>query len=262
MARFGLVVATLVALASAGAVVGCGGKLSSDTGDDGDDGGLDVDAPPPSPDAGPVVTKVEPSSGPNSGGTPVRVSGYNFADDGGTTITFANVPAFDVKCSSDRECTVVSPPAGYIQRPKFADVQAAVGTQISKPNANDLFTFTAGPDCRTTAFCAHFSDPELQLTCPGGPVSFYDPSGADLATADAGSTWQTAMNCGTLVACYGTPGNGSCALYSLNPDATGLQCGTYHFCKQCAQIGGYCLGGSNPLCCNGSTCTSQLHTCP
>ena len=260
MPRPGPVVATLVALASAAAVAGCGGKLFSDPGDD--QPVVDADVPPPPPDAGPVVTNVDPHQGPSSGGTPVKVSGFNFATDGGTTITFANVPALSVTCTSDRECSTVSPNAGYIQRPQFADVQAIVGGQTSKPNDSDLFTFAAGPDCRATPYCAHFADAELALECPGGPVSFYDPSGADLATAAAGSTYQTPMTCGTLLACYGTPGNGSCAPYSLDPDPSGLQCGTYHFCKDCGKAGGYCLGGSNPLCCNGATCTATLPSCP
>jgi len=262
MARPGTAAATLLvaSIAAAGATLGCGGKLFSDSSDD--QSVVDADVPPPPPDAGPVVTKVEPNQGPSSGGTKVQVSGFNFATDGGTSITFANVPALSVTCTSDRECATVSPPAGYIQRPQFADVQATVGKQTSKPNANDQFTFAAGPDCRATPFCAHFADPELALSCPGGPVTFYDQNGADIATADAGSTWQAPMTCGILLACYGTPGNGSCAPYSLDPDPAGLQCGTFHFCKDCVKAGGYCLGDSNPMCCNGGTCTAQLPACP
>ena len=58
----------------------------------------------------PVISAVSPSSGPNSGGTPVTITGTGFA--GVTGVTFGVAPATSFTVVSDSEITAVVPP-GY-----------------------------------------------------------------------------------------------------------------------------------------------------
>jgi hypothetical protein len=213
----------------------------------------------------PVVDGVDPSTGPNSGGTSVRVSGSGFAQDGGTSFTFAGSPAFNVTCSSDTECSMTTPPAGFTPNMQLVDVRATVGAlpdlsgkRTSATNGNDVFTYAAGPNCSTVQDCSTLAAPELIVTCPT-QVTFFELAASNPMLA-TGTTYSAAMNCGALAACFGSPTNGSCSPYSLNPPADA--CGDLNFCNKCSAAGGYCSSGPDPLCCYGSSlCTPPPAPC-
>jgi hypothetical protein len=86
----------------------------------------------------PTITAVAPNNGPAAGGTSVTVTGTGFAT--GTTATsfkFALTAAASVNCSSQTECTVVSP----AHKAGLVDVRATVGNVLSPKTAGDRFTF-------------------------------------------------------------------------------------------------------------------------
>jgi hypothetical protein len=247
-----LVACALVACA----LVACGGQLSrSDEGQGTSTG----------PGDRPVVARVDPDTGPNSGGTSVRVSGSGFALDGGTLFTFAGAPALHVTCASDTDCTMASPPAGFTSSAQPVDVQATVGgvvgqsgARTSATNGNDVFRYAGGPVCSAAQDCGALADPELIVTCPA-TVSFFDLTSPSQSLA-TGTTYTTPMHCGSLAACFGSPSNGSCSTYSLNPPADA--CGDLKFCDKCNTAGGYCTSGPNPLCCYGSSlCVGPTAPC-
>jgi hypothetical protein len=90
----------------------------------------------------PTVTGVDPSNGPNTGGTEVTVSGSGFEPgSSGTTFVFGKAAVTSVECSSSTTCTVISPPSikgkvGVVQ------VRAIVKGKKS-PAKTDDFTYTA-----------------------------------------------------------------------------------------------------------------------
>jgi hypothetical protein len=94
----------------------------------------------------PVVTAVNPASGPENGGTDVSITGAGFARAvtgiAQTTIAFGGNPAASVTCSSATSCLAVSPSgAGTV------DLRVTVGGQVSAIGPSDRFTYTA-PDRR------------------------------------------------------------------------------------------------------------------
>lgn len=245
------------------ALSGCGGKLAPLEGDGGARDAAAFDS-----GGRPVVTQVDPSSGPNSGGTTVAVHGSGFATDGGTQVTFGGSPASQVTCTSDSECIVISPWAGPSSTPMVMDVQATVNGVLGDPDARtsarqgeDLFTYTAGPDCNAAQVCNGLELPLLVVSCPG-QVSFYaEPWKAQQELVAQASTYSahTAVCGDQLAACDGTPTNGSCSTYSLV--ALQLQCGAENYCKLCKELGGMCSLGPDPVCCN-TICTTALPTPP
>lgn len=56
----------------------------------------------------PVITSLEPASGPETGGTAVTITGWNFT--GVTSVTFDGVPGTDLTVVSDTEIRVTTPP--------------------------------------------------------------------------------------------------------------------------------------------------------
>jgi hypothetical protein len=219
----------------------------------------------------PVVEHIDPSSGPNSGGTTVSIQGAGFATDGGTQITFAGFPAAQATCLSDSECVVLSPWAGPSSSPQVVDVQVTVGGELGHPGAlssatgqQDVFTFTAGPSCDATQVCTALDLPRLELSCPD-EVTFYGaPWTPQQQLAGQGTSYATGtQQCGgALAACYGEPTNGSCSEYTLQAGA--LQCGSTNFCALCQTIAhGVCSLGPDPLCCT-AICQSivPMPPCP
>ena len=260
------IVAFLVSSAAAcAALSGCGGKLAplGDAGlDDGggiDSGGADsgtgIDAS--FPDGALVVTRVAPSSGPNSGGATVNVSGVGFATDGGTQITFAGFPATSASCSSDTECVAVTPyPGPSGTAPQVVHVQASIHGVLGDPAAlsslpgpQDVYTYLAGPTCTGTLTCEGPYFPLVVVTCTT-TVNFYvDPLASNQMFVSTGTTYgaQTDNLGGLIAACDGTPTLGSCTTFSTyEPIAT--YCGAPGFCDICRKWGGTCSDGQYPTC--------------
>jgi hypothetical protein len=65
--------------------------------------------PPPENWLGPIITGLDPNSGPAAGGTSVVISGRNFT--GTTAVMFGSNAAASFTVDSDSQITAVSPPA-------------------------------------------------------------------------------------------------------------------------------------------------------
>jgi hypothetical protein len=90
---------------------------------------------------GPTVKVLSPSSGPNTGGTEVTVSGSGFEPGtSGTSFVFGKVAATSVECSSSETCTMISPPSAK-GKVGIVQVRATVGVKKS-PAATDDFDYT------------------------------------------------------------------------------------------------------------------------
>jgi hypothetical protein len=101
-------------------------------------------APPP------VITEVNPSSGPTAGGTSVTITGANFT--GTTEVTFGGVAALFL-VSSDTSITAITPAgeAGTV------DVQVTTSVSASALVPEDKFTYVSGfCDATDTIFCDGF----------------------------------------------------------------------------------------------------------
>jgi hypothetical protein len=252
---------SLAWLLSAPLLSGCGGKLAP-LGDAGLDAGEDAESfPDASHEAAafPEVDSVTPSSGPNSGGTTVTITGAGFATDGGTQFTFQGFPAPDVACASDTQCTAVTPFPGFSQAAQVVEVQATVGgvlgqsgSRTSTTSPRDHFTYTGGPACTSTLTCPRNLFPQLNLVCPS-VASFYEaPLTTNQQLAGTGTTYSTTTNSipGDVVACDGTPTDGSCTSYSQYV-ALSTYCGDPNFCYICEHfLFGHCYTSptGNPTC--------------
>lgn len=88
---------------------------------------------------GVTVTGVSPSTGPTSGDTPVTITGTNFAP--GATVTFGNVPAFNVKFVDANTITALTPFG-----PANEQVSQAVAVKVTNPDSTSgsasLFTYS------------------------------------------------------------------------------------------------------------------------
>ena len=90
----------------------------------------------------PVVTGVNPNSGPPAGGTSVTISGSNLGTGGPATVRFGTSAATGVSCNSGgTSCTVTSPAgeAGLV-----VDVVVTSGGQSSATSSSDRFTYGSG----------------------------------------------------------------------------------------------------------------------
>ncbi len=95
------------------------------------------EAGPPPPPPPPTVTALDPASGPDAGGTAVTITGTNFT--GATAVSFgANAATFSV--DSDTGITATAPAGSGT-----VDVTVTTAGGTSATNANDHYTFVAGP---------------------------------------------------------------------------------------------------------------------
>jgi FtsP/CotA-like multicopper oxidase with cupredoxin domain len=87
----------------------------------------------------PVVTGINPSSGPTSGGTFVTIIGSNFSTTpGATLVKFGANVATSISCINSTTCTATNPAGSGI-----ADVIVTVGGQSSAISNADKFTYIA-----------------------------------------------------------------------------------------------------------------------
>jgi hypothetical protein len=127
----------------------------------------------------PTVTGVVPSSGPESGGTAVTISGSDFSTSpGGTTVDFGPVAATEVSCSSSTTCTATSP-AGT----GTVDVTATVAGGTSLGSPADQFTYIPAPV--VTA-----------VSPSSGPIA----GGTQVTISGSGFTGATAVDFGSVPA--------------------------------------------------------------
>lgn len=95
----------------------------------------------------PTIVSVSPSSGPNSGGTTVTITGTNFVS-GATSVTFGGTAGTSVNVTSPTTLTVVTPQHTGGQ----FDVIVTVNGQSSATSALTKFTFTGGTLTYTLSF--------------------------------------------------------------------------------------------------------------
>ena len=240
------------------AFVGCFGKIApvpSDGGDAGYDDAAFTDADQGDAEADPVVDAVDPRVGPNSGGTFVTITGSGFAES--TKIFFAGFPADQVHCVNTHRCTAVSPFAGYSATDQLVHVEATnggtiggPGTRTSAERPQDLFRFTAGPDCPQSLLCVG-ADPLFQMTCPQS-VNFYFLARTDhqafLATAKTYAFQTQSIRLSGAI-CYGDPMSSSCTWVDLYEPKWSI-CGELGYCDECKRCGGVCttLASGDPIC--------------
>jgi autotransporter-associated beta strand protein len=127
----------------------------------------------------PAVTRISPIAGPESGGTPVLITGTNFS--GATAVDFGGVPATSFTVNPDGTITAVSP-AGDVS---IVDVTVVTGGGADNTN---FFTYVPVPSLTSISSAAGpFSGGE-QLTITGHrlgnatAVYFADPIGNVAAT--------------------------------------------------------------------------------
>ena len=150
----------------------------------------------------PTVTNVNPDSGTTEGGTPVTITGTNFAAGSGTTFDFeASNPATEVDCTSSTTCTATTPagPAGTL------DVTATVGIQTSAANPpDDQFSYETPPPTWSEVPLPNYLQgaTEGDITCVSSSqcsVAGSDTSESDAVwtTATSGSTWSESVLAGS-----------------------------------------------------------------
>lgn len=86
--------------------------------------------------SGPIVTKVDPASGPTVGGTEVDIFGFNFV--AGASVRFGSAPATAVTFVSGNRLRAVSPPGSGI-----VDVVVTVGSSSSPTGPGTKFSYGA-----------------------------------------------------------------------------------------------------------------------
>jgi hypothetical protein len=83
----------------------------------------------------PTVTSINPTSGPNTGGTIVTIIGTNFVV-GATTVSFGGSAGTNVTCASITQCTATSPAGSGT-----VDVTVTTAGGTSATSASDRFTY-------------------------------------------------------------------------------------------------------------------------
>jgi len=86
----------------------------------------------------PTISSVAPNTGPNTGGTPVTITGTNFQS--GATVTFGALPATDVTVVSATSITARTP-FGPITQPPAVDV-TVTNPDATHGTATGAFTYT------------------------------------------------------------------------------------------------------------------------
>jgi hypothetical protein len=127
--------------------------------------------------ASPAPTSISPTSGTTSGGTPVTISGTNFAS--GATVTFAGTAATNVVVVSSSEITATTP----------AEAAGVVNVVVTNSNGQsgtltNGYTYTASPAPTSIS-------PTSGTTSGGTPVTISGTNFASGATVTFGATAAT-----------------------------------------------------------------------
>ena len=149
----------------------------------------------PSPEPGPVVTSISPTSGSTAGGTSVTINGSGFT--GASAVEFGTDPAPSFTVNSDKKITAVSPAEalGTVS----VTVTTPGGTSATAPS--DAFTFSASAGCTESWTGAVDSEWSDAGNWSNGQVPSYDdeaciPSGAPNLPVDL--AWGTSASIRSL----------------------------------------------------------------
>ncbi len=118
--------------------------------------------PPPPPSGGPVVTGIDPTSGPTAGGTTVTLTGTGFT--GATGVSFGTVAATSFACSGDTSCSATSPAEGA----GTVDVTVTTPAGTSATTNGDQFTYLAPTGTLDLVVLA--SQPGSSCSAPHSPM--------------------------------------------------------------------------------------------
>ena len=144
--------------------------------------------------SGPAIERIDPSFGPNTGGTYIHLHGVAFAD--GMSVCFRTsdgncTPSDYVVCQTGTECVTRSP-SGF----GVADIIVTVGGISSSPRPGDQFSYLPFPRVVSVS-------PALGLATGGTPVTIV---GANFSTAPQGTTMKFGNAAATNVVCNNTTG--------------------------------------------------------
>jgi N-acetyl-anhydromuramyl-L-alanine amidase AmpD len=161
----------------------------------------------------PIITKLSPPSGPESGGTIVTISGSGFTTGGEplATISFGGNRAITANVDSDTQITALSPPG-------TGQVNVAVRTlfDASATSAASLFSFVKS---------AEASPPTVTgITPSGGPMA----GGIDVDIYGIGLLGATAVNFGPMVVTTPTVVDDTHVTVVLPALADGFVAGSVH----------------------------------
>ncbi len=183
----------------------------------------------------PVVTGINPTSGPAVGGTSVTISGSGFT--GATAVNFGATPASSFSCGSDTSCTASSP-AGIAG--STVDVTVVTPSGTSPTSGSDKFTYNGVNPPPVVDSVAPASGPT-----PGG--TGVTITGANLSGATAinfGTNPATNINC-SASSCTATSPAGSAGTVDVTvvtPNGTSATNPNDHF----TYVNGPTVTGVNP----------------
>ena len=132
--------------------------------------------------APPTVTAVSPTSGPTAGGTPIAITGTNFA--AGATVSVGGTPATGVSVLSATQLNATTP--AHAAGP--ADVVVTIGGQSSATNPGDRFTYVVPPPTVSAV------SPTSGTTAGGTPITITGTGFAAGATATVGGSAATGVS--------------------------------------------------------------------
>ena len=162
--------------------------------------------------AQPTITKVEPDSGPASGGTAVTITGERLD---ATAVDFGSTNATSFETESETKITAVAPPGTGI-----VNVGVTTPEGTSAPSAADRFTYQAAPTVLTGAA----SSPGQTSAVLNATV---DPEG--LAVSDCHFEYGTSISFGSSAPCPELPGSGTSPVPVSAPLSGLSSYATYYF---------------------------------
>src|SRR5229473_1688039 len=157
----------------------------------------------------PMVTAINPNSGPAVGGTSVTITGTGFTS--AASVSFGSTPASSITFISDMQITAVSPPGSGI-----ADVTVSTPNGTSATGTADLFTYN--PSTPTVAYIEPYSGPTT-----GGTSVIITGSGFMCASSVKFGSIATSdfkVDSDTQITVVSPPGDGTVDVTVITPSGT------------------------------------------
>jgi hypothetical protein len=158
----------------------------------------------------PVVSGISPSSGPNSGGTAVTISGSNFT--GATAVSFRTIPATSFAVENDT--TIIATAPAWTDGTVDVTVTKPAGTSVIVPA--DQYTYTAAAPVVTSV------SPATGPVGGGTSVTITGTGFYDGTSVSFGSTVATNVSFGsaTSITAQAPAGTGVVDVTVTSPDGT------------------------------------------
>jgi subtilisin family serine protease len=184
----------------------------------------------PSPKAkftysGPAIQRIDPSFGPNTGGTYIHLHGVAFAD--GMTVCFRKpdgecIVSDYVLCQTGTECVTRSPPGSGVE-----DIIVTVGGISSPPGPDDQFSYLPFPRVVNVSPATGFATGGTPVTIIGANFS----TAAQATEIKFGTAAATSVVCNNTTACTAVtpPGAGTVDVTVTVGGATSLPADSRQF---------------------------------